>query len=54
MNKQYLGDSVYIQDDGWAVTLTTEQGDGQASNVIVLEQEVIDALQLYLKQTGKV
>jgi len=45
--KQYLGDSVYADFDGFAVTLTTENGDGP-SNTIVLEPQIVKALNRYL------
>ena len=41
--KEYLGDSVYIEYDGFNLTLTTENGYG-ASNTIVMEPEVFAAL----------
>jgi len=47
--KAYLGDSVYADFDGYAVVLTTENGLGP-SNTIVLEPEVIAALDRYVKQ----
>lgn len=43
MNKTYLGDSVYAEFDGYAITLTTENGHGP-SNTIVLEPEVLRRL----------
>lgn len=45
-NKVYLGDSVYAQPDGFSIILTTENGFG-ASNTIVLEPEVLEALIKY-------
>lgn len=53
--KEYLGDSVYAHHDGFAVTLTTENGVG-ASNTIVLEPEVFAALVRFVKniKTGAV
>lgn len=42
--KLYIGDSVYAEFDGFAVTLTTENGMGP-SNTIVLERSVMDNLQ---------
>lgn len=45
--KQYLGDSVYVDFDGYALTLTTENGYG-ASNTIVLEPAVYGALLTYV------
>lgn len=44
--KQYLGDSVYADFDGFAVTLTTENGLGP-TNTIILEPEVVEALLRY-------
>lgn len=43
--KQYLGDAVYAEFDDQTlnVTLTTENGI-EATNTIVLEPEVLDAL----------
>lgn len=50
MKKTYLGDSVYAAfDDNGALTLTTENGYGP-SNIIVLEQEVLTALQRYVNE----
>jgi len=44
-NKTYLGDSVYAQDDGYYIILTTENGlIGDPSNTILLEPCVYDAL----------
>lgn len=48
-NKDYLGDSVYVDFDGFAFVLTTENGMG-ASNTIVLEPEVLNALFHYAKR----
>lgn len=41
--KEYLGDSVYAEFDGYGVVLTTENGEGP-SNRIFLEPEVQIAL----------
>ena len=49
MNKQYLGDSVYVENDGPAIVLTTENGEG-ASDTIVLEPEVYHALVCYVEK----
>ena len=45
--KQYLGDAVYVNFDGYALTLTTEDGIS-ISNAIVLEPEVYRALVEYV------
>lgn len=47
MPKEYLGDSVYVDYDGFQLTLTTENGMGP-SNEIVLEPPVYAALELYV------
>lgn len=46
MFKQYLGDSVYAEFDGYGITLTTENGYG-ASNTIYLEWTVLARLEDY-------
>lgn len=54
MNKDYIGDSVYVErDDQWpaAIILTTENGY-EATNRIVLEPEVIRALLHYIQRTN--
>lgn len=50
MNKQYLGDSVYIETlDGGTVRLTTENGlASDPSNEIIMERSVIDAFHRYV------
>ena len=53
MDKEYLGDSVYVdRDDYGGIVLTTENGSPlDPSNIIVLEPEVYDALVRYVKRT---
>ena len=46
--KVYLGDSVYVDTDGYGLTLTTENGYGP-SNTIYLEPEVFDSLVKYVE-----
>ncbi len=46
--KQYLGDGVYANFDGFMIVLTTEDGIRE-SNRIYLEPQVWDALQDYVK-----
>ena len=41
--KEYLGDSVYAEFDGYGITLTTDNGLGP-SNTIFLDPEVLTAL----------
>ena len=49
--KEYLGDSVYADFDGYGVTLTTENGrPGDPSNTICLGPHEIDALNRFFKQ----
>lgn len=47
--KEYLGDAVYAQFDGFGIKLTTEDGM-RATNTIVLEPEVIMAFVDYVKR----
>lgn len=46
--KQYIGDAVYADFDGYNIILTTEDGI-QTTNRIVLEPEVWNALTVYQK-----
>lgn len=46
--KEYLGDSVYADCDGFYFILTTENGDGPPSNCIFLEPTVMQALKDYV------
>ena len=45
--KQYLGDSVYVDYDGYYLILTTENGIKE-SNRILLEPKVFEALKNYV------
>jgi len=45
--KDYLGDGVYADFDGWSIVLTTENGYS-TSNTIYLDPCVIRALRDYL------
>ena len=47
--KEYLGDGVYVTFDGFALTLTTENGL-RATNTIVLEPEVYGALARFVER----
>lgn len=50
--KSYLGDSVYAElDDAGGIVLTTENGYGP-SNSIVLEPEVLRALDEFRRRIG--
>lgn len=51
--REYLGDSVYAAIDPYgAVVLTTENGF-RPTNTIVLEPEVLDALERWLRELRK-
>ena len=51
MTKDYLGDSVYADFDGYHVILTTENGHpDDPRNRIFLEPSVISGLQEYAKR----
>lgn len=50
-NKQYLGDSVYVDFDGFGFVLTTENGyPDDPRNRVVLEPEVYEALAKYVER----
>jgi len=50
MNKDYLGDSVYVEQDEFrGIVLTTENGYGP-SNTIVLEPQVAKSLVDYIRR----
>lgn len=52
MKKAYLGDSVYVEFDGFYIVLTTENGlPGDPSNRICLEPEAIASLVAFEKRT---
>ena len=51
MPKEYLGDSVYVESDGWSITLTTENGyPDDPRNRIVLDMEVYEAMTKYVER----
>jgi hypothetical protein len=47
--KEYLGDSVYVDFDGFDIALTTENGEGP-NNTIIMEPSVWAALQKYMRR----
>jgi hypothetical protein len=50
-NTQYLGDSIYVDFDGVALVLRTENGyPDDPRNRIVLEPEVYEALAKYVER----
>ena len=46
-DKRYLGDSVYLDFDGYHIVLTTENGYG-ADNTIILEPFMVDKIDDYV------
>jgi hypothetical protein len=50
--KQYLGDAVYADFDGYHVVLTTEDGI-RATNRICLDPDVLKALDRYVAELFK-
>ena len=48
--KDYLGDSVYAEFDGYGITLTTDNGHGP-SNTIYLEPNILEALNRFKART---
>ena len=47
MTKQYIGDAVYVDFDGFMLILTTENGI-KVTNTIALEPEVWEFLKAYV------
>ncbi len=47
MPKEYIGDGAYVDFDGYALVLTTENGI-DIQNTVVLEPEVWRALEAYV------
>jgi hypothetical protein len=52
MEKEYLGDGVYVEYDGFGLVLTTEDGIS-TTNRIVLENEVYSSLVGYVGRLQK-
>ena len=55
MEKEYLGDAVYVEYDGVALCLTTEDGTENAygtDNQIILELDTLVSLMRYCKKVG--
>jgi len=50
--KQYLGDGVYVSDDGYHVILTTSDGISE-TNTIFLDDDVLAALTKFLESRRK-
>lgn len=50
--KRYLGDSVYLDFDGYSLLLTTENGEGP-SNTIILNPLVYKALVKYVDELNE-
>lgn len=50
MNKQYIGDGVYVQPDTFdGVILTTSDGV-KVTNVVYMERAVVEAFLQYVKE----
>lgn len=52
MEKQYLGDGVYVREEGGDVVLTTENGISE-TNTIILEPSVLQSLDEWLRRRGQ-
>lgn len=50
--KRYIGDGVYVDWNGWALVLTTENGI-DVTNTIVVEPEVYGALTAFVDDLKK-
>ncbi len=50
MTKEYLGDGVYVSYNRFGLILTTPEGATFGSNKIIIEPDVWDALQAYVKR----
>ena len=54
MNKQYLGDSVYAEFDGFGIWLTTNNGyPDDPRNKIYMEPQIVFAFKKYLESLRK-
>lgn len=53
LKKQYLGDAVYMDDDGYHLVLTTENGL-TTTNEIYIEPSSFDALLEYIRRFKEV
>ncbi len=47
--KAYLGDGVYVDNDGYSIVLTAENGI-EATNTIYLEPDVFSSLLTYVEK----
>lgn len=52
MAKRYIGDSIYVDYDGWSYIVTTENGIS-TQNTIVFEPEYMQALFDYVEKIKK-
>ena len=52
-NKDYIGDSCYVDFDGFGIQMTTENGITAATNTIYLEPSVLDALDRYRRRMAE-
>lgn len=49
MNKEYIGDGVYINNDGYSIILTTENGIS-TQNEIYLESAILRSMLDYIRR----
>ncbi len=52
MEKEYIGDGVYVHVEWGQIILTTSDGNNE-TNRIVLEPQVYSELVVYVKEAGK-
>ena len=53
VKKTYIGDGVYVEDDGLTITLTTEDGL-RTTNTIILDRDVILNLENHLESRKEI
>jgi hypothetical protein len=49
MSRAYLGDGLYVRDEGYMITLSTERHDGE--HFVCLEPEVLSEFIRFLEQS---
>lgn len=52
--KRYLGDGVFVEWDGFHFVLTTETGNGIATNTIYFEWEMVQVLFEFRKAIAEI
>ena len=48
IDKEYIGDGVYVKHEEFTIILTTEEGDDLVSNIIYLEPDTLRAFEQYI------